>query len=92
MGIVTVKREVQCAKETVELLEGLSGLLKDVKLALADGWQPATDIPVMLTAAMARLGTAVDGVSKVKDEYADKQAFINAILVPVSEMVGELLG
>lgn len=91
-NVEIVVREVQCAKETLEVGEGLAGMLKDVRQALADGWQPGQDIPVILSSAMARLGTAVDGALKVNDERkASPQAFVNAVMLPVADAVGSFL-
>lgn len=90
-NIEIVVREVPCAKETLELGEGVAGMVEDVRAALADGWQPGEDIPAILASAVSRLGAAVDGASKIPGEFGNKQAFLNGVMVPISQTVGSLL-
>lgn len=58
-------------KEIHELNMGLLNLTKAVKQALADGWQPMTDVPVIVMAAIHDLGPAVQGLEKVDDEFGE---------------------
>lgn len=81
-----VKREVECAKETLELGEGLAKFVSSLQGALADGWQSGQDLPVLLSAALTDLVPAVQGVEKIKDEVKDPQSFSNGIYVGVSSI------
>lgn len=87
-----VKVELECSKETYELGKGLADFVAAVKTALADGWQLGTDIPVVVSAALATLVPAIDGVTKVKDELAeDKKAFVNAAVATGSAIMNAIL-
>lgn len=87
-----VVREVSCAKETLELGEGVVKFLKALKVAGADGWSVGEDLPPVLASLMGDLLPAMDGVTKIGAEYSgSKQAFINGIMVPVGGFVGELI-
>jgi hypothetical protein len=87
-----VKVELECSKETYELGKGLADFIGAVKTALADGWQLGTDVPVVISAALATLVPAVDGVMKVKDELAeDKKAFVNAAVATGAAVMNAVL-
>jgi hypothetical protein len=73
-----MKVEVEVSKETYELGKGVADFVAAVKQSQKDGWQVGSDVPALITAAMANLLPAMDGMSKVKDEMADKAAFANA--------------
>lgn len=78
---------VKVSKEAYELGEGLKKFVLSIKGALADGWQPGQDIPVVLTAALSDLVPAVQGVEKVKEEVKeDLEAFVSALVLPAKEM------
>ena len=79
-----VERKLMCAKETVELGEGLAAFAIAMKEALADGWQMGADLPVGMTAAMQHLVPAVQGAEKIGDETANVEAFSNGIYVGIS--------
>lgn len=83
----TVKREIECAKETVELGEGLSEFIVAMKTALADGWQTGEDLPAIITAAMAHLAPAIQGAEKIGAETKDLDKFVNGIYVGLSPAV-----
>lgn len=88
----TVKVELVCSKETYELGKGMADFVAAVKTALADGWQLGTDIPVVVSAALATLVPAIDGVTKVKDELAaDKKAFVNAAVATGAAIMNAVL-
>lgn len=73
-----MKVEVEVSKETYELGKGVAAFVEAVKASQKDGWQTGADVPAVITAAIADLVPAMDGMSKVKDEVADKVAFANA--------------
>jgi hypothetical protein len=82
---------LECSKEMTELGQGLAKFLAAVKLAMADGFQAGADIPPIISAAVADLVPAVNGVTLIKDEYADKKAFMNAVAVVGAAVAGALL-
>lgn len=87
-----VKVELECSKETYELGKGLADFVSAVKVALADGWQLGSDIPVVISSALSTLVPAVDGVTKVKAELEeDKKAFINAAVATGAAIMNAVL-
>lgn len=73
------KIEVQVSKESYELGQGFVRFASAIKNALANGWQPSQDIPVLLTAAMTDLVPAFNGVDKVGTEFEEaRAAFLKA--------------
>lgn len=83
--------EVECSKEIYELGSGVCKFVAKVKEALADGWKTGEDLPPILAAAMEDLVPAIQGVSSIKDEFAEnKSAAINALVLPFSKLVGDL--
>jgi len=90
--VSTLKIEVTCSKETYELGKGVAEFIGAIKVALADGWQLGNDMPVIISAALATLVPAVDGVTKVKEELAqDKKAFLNAASLTGAAVLGAIL-
>lgn len=90
MAKKTVTTEV--SKEAHELAEGLKETALAVRAALKDGWQTGQDVPVLVTAALAHLAPALQGVEQLKDEAKeDPAALAKAIALPVAELVSELL-
>lgn len=64
----TIKQEIALPKEATELAAGLEKFVKACKVALADGFQPGTDLPPVLTSAMNDLFPAIQGAELVKEE------------------------
>ena len=76
--------EVQVSKEAHELGEGLQKFVSSTRQALADGWQPGQDLPVVLASALEHLIPAIQGAEKIGAEAANKQAFANAVYLSLS--------
>lgn len=92
LPVSTLKIEVSCSKETYELGKGVAEFIGAIKVALADGWQLGNDMPVIVSAALATLVPAVDGVTKVKEELAqDKKAFLNAASLTGAAVLSAIL-
>lgn len=72
---------VKVSKEAYELGQGIKKFIRDIKGALADGWQPGNDLPVILAATLADLIPALQGVEKLGSEIKENEsAFISAFL------------
>jgi len=69
-----ITKSVQVPKEVDEVMVAIVNILKVTKQALADGWQPGQDLPVILTAAATNLLPAVDGMNKIGDEWKQERA------------------
>ena len=74
-----VQKTIEVSKEASELADALAGIVKAVRLAVKDGFQPGTDIPAIVVQALALLPTAIAGVDQLGPELAeDKAAFFQA--------------
>jgi hypothetical protein len=88
-----VNVQVEVSKELFEVGKGLADFAKHLKAAVADGWQIGSDLPAVLTAVMADLVPALQGVDKIPAEFAeDKMAFANACTVAGGQIVAAVLG
>lgn len=85
-----VKVELEASKETYELCEGIGAVTKAVKEALADGWQPGTDMPAIITAAITNLVPAMQGVEKIPAEVKHTREFANAVYAGLTPVIFEL--
>lgn len=85
------KVEVEVSKEAHELGEGIQKFVKAARQALADGWQPGQDLPVILSSALSDLAPALQGAEKIAAEQADKQAFANAVYLSLSPIAFDFI-
>jgi hypothetical protein len=84
MAILNVTVDV--SKETYELGLGIANLIKQLKVALADGWQMGDDLPVALAAAVAFV-PSLDGFDQIDDEMAQNPVeFANALALGLGEI------
>jgi len=84
--------EVQVGKETYELTSGIVGFIKGMKVALADGWQPGEDFPVILMEAVVNLIPAVQGADMVDDEAKENRgAFIRSLALMAGDLYDVLV-
>lgn len=66
-----VLKQVEVAKNSDELAQGLVKFVAALKVALADGFQPGSDIPPIVSAAIADIMPVVGNLSKVDDDLAE---------------------
>ena len=86
-----IKIEVEVAKELSELGDGVAKFLKVLKAEAMDGID-FTDIPSILSSAMADLVPALEGVEKIKDELTqDRSSFINAASVSGAKIINAVI-
>lgn len=79
---------VKVPKETMELAQGLAKLIQASRQALADGFQPTLDVPVILVAAVKELPAAVGGLDKLGPEFqADKGKLLLALSIALDEVI-----
>ena len=87
-----VKKEVSVSKEANELAEALVDLVKSVRTHVADGFDPAADIPAILMENLKGLMQGVDGVDKLDDEAkANMSAFLNSWTLAGGQLAGMFL-
>ena len=60
---------VEVSKEAYEFGVGLVNIGKSIKTALADGWQPGQDLPVIVLTAVAELPKMIEGMEDIEDEF-----------------------
>lgn len=90
MSKITVQVEVE--EKSYEVAEALKSLIKSAKEALADGFQPGTDIPVVVAANFTKLLKAISDVSALPGESAeDPEAFMKAFGLAGLEVAGLFL-
>lgn len=86
------EKKVLVPKETDELGQALVKLVAGFKKSLADGFQPAQDVPEIVMLAVKELGAAIAGLDQVPAEIAEKKAAaMKALALAAIEMV-EVLG
>ena len=77
-----IEKTVKVPKSTSEFADAIANLAIVVKKALADGFQPGMDIPVIITEAIAELPGIIGNISGLAEEFkGDKAAFIMAWLL-----------
>lgn len=86
-----MKVEVEVSKEAFELGQSLVGIVKAAKQALADGFQPGADLPVILISAVAELPKGIEGVQKLGEESKEVDAFVAAFMVAAKDLAGVFL-
>lgn len=86
-----VKRELDCAKETVEFGEGLAKLVNATREALSDGWQTGEDLPAIITSAVSDLVPALQGMEKISDELKTVPSFANAVYASLTPIFWSFL-
>jgi hypothetical protein len=78
MELVTV--EMKASKELREVAVAVENLVVSVKAALADGFQPGSDIPAIVLSAFKDFSAAIEGADKIGDEFkGDIGAALNAL-------------
>lgn len=83
---------VDVPKATYALEEGLKKFLADVMAVLADGWQPFSDVPALLTASLSDLVPVAGDVAKVLPELqADPEAMARLAGLTIGELVAPLV-
>lgn len=89
---MVIQTSQNVTKEAFELSSGLKKFVLDIKKALADGWQPGTDLPVVMQAAIMDLVPAVQGLENLgAEKKEDSEAFVTGLLLPMKELGFALL-
>jgi hypothetical protein len=84
-----VSISVQVPKCTYEVEEGIKRFVIAGVTALADGWQPMQDIPVLVTSALHDLHAVAQNVDAVKEEL---KAYPEAMSRLAGLTVGDVVG
>lgn len=87
-----VKVEVFVEPVTADLMTKLSDFVFQIRKAMADGWQPGKDLPVVLSALMVDLLPVIQNFDKALLEAGDdKEAFVTTIQLGAQSLVFGLL-
>lgn len=85
--VESVALNLSVPKEAYALGSGVVKFIQDIRKALADGWQPELDLPILLAAAVKDLGPAVQGIDQLGPELeANKVAFVGAFALAALEI------
>lgn len=88
----TVSRTVQLPKETAEFGMSLEKFVGHVRQALADGWQPTQDLPVILASAVADLGMGMVGMQgAIAEGKASPAKVAQALAISATEIADGFL-
>ena len=63
--------QVEIESSGYELTKSLTRLTGAVKQSLADGWQPGTDVPVIISAAISELGALAANIPQLAPDAKD---------------------
>ena len=86
---IEVTKEV--SKETYEMGIAFGSMVKAIKEALADGWNPGSDLPVVFSAIISNMAEVVQGLQAAQKENSeDSAAFIAACALAVAEVIESL--
>lgn len=76
-----VQISVEVSKSADDLGKALVAVARAVKDAVADGWNPLTDVPAIVLASIGQLGSAAAAVPRVAPDVAeDWEAFARGIV------------
>jgi hypothetical protein len=94
LGELEMKTEqVIVSKEVHEIAVEARAFVGDIRQALADGWDPATDSAAIAVSAMTHAVTALNGSSKVVAEFRDSpRAATMGIVVELVPAIFEAFG
>lgn len=80
--------EISVSKESYELAQGSVKVVKALKEALKDGFQPGQDVPAIVSAVIADLIPAVQGMDQVAlESQEDEKAFVQAFVLSAVDML-----
>lgn len=86
MSKISVTVQVESSADT--LGKALVDIVTAARKAAADGWNPMTDIPAVVAAAVPDLIAAVSAIGQVPADVADdKVAFVQGIELRVAQLV-----
>jgi hypothetical protein len=91
--MTTQKVQVDVTKEGYELMQGVAKFVGALALALKDGWQMGSDLPVVVAATLGDLVPALQGVEKLPAEAVGETGpFAMGMLVGVADIVKAVRG
>jgi hypothetical protein len=78
---------VQVEPNAYALGQNMVNFIAAVKQALADGWQPGTDLPVILTAILTDIVPIISNLNQLGPEKADNmKAFITSFALSLEDL------
>lgn len=86
-----VQVQVDVAEHAYNALGAAGDLVAVIKKELANGWEPAHDIPAIISEAVRDLAKVAQNAQGVRDELAgDKSLVVNAIAVGGAKLVNQV--
>lgn len=87
----TLKIELEVAKESYELGNGIGRFILTVKEALKDGWQADKDLPIIISSAVAELIPAIQGIEDIPTEIKSIKLFANSLYAGLGQALLEFI-
>ncbi len=88
----TIKKEYETPKEITEVGIAIRDVLVATSVALKDGFQVGTDLPVILSSAFAGLVTAISGMQNIGEEAKGAPVMSTiGCLLPIAEGIEALI-
>ena len=88
---MTVPKQTDCSSASLKIGEAAKSVLVAAKTALADGWQPGTDITAIAVAAMTPLISALAEVKDLGEDAKKPVTMGKSMLIPILEGVEVLV-
>lgn len=88
-----MKKEVSVSVEqsAYEVVVGLSKIAGAVKVAMADGFQPAQDLPAIVMEAVKDLPGVMAALPSIQGDLdEDKEAFVKGVVLGAFELLAAL--
>lgn len=83
------KKETEVPASADDLADALYKVAKATKEALADGWQPGTDLPPILLTAVKEFGEVAESAGKLSPDAKTKPAaFAKALAMGAADGAG----
>jgi len=88
----TIKVELNCPKEITEVGLAIKQILDTTAIAIKDGFQPGSDIPIIMSSAFGALVTAIGGIQNLPEEFSYMPVMAAlGVLIPVAEGIQSLI-
>jgi hypothetical protein len=81
---------VKVSDNTYELCKALGMFVSDVRTALADGWQPMSDVPAIVLSGIKRCAPVIASIPSIPAEMQQREEFINALALGLAELIKDI--
>lgn len=90
MGLIQVTKQVE--EHGYAVGQSLAGITKSITQALADGWQPGTDLPVILSTSVMELAKSIAHFGSLPDgAKAHPKEFKSALVLSCDDIADSVM-